>query len=388
MRQTWHACVFYSRLSNPVMMFEALLGYFEVLPPLARFLLLVALSLVAAKLFQVFSLNIIKRFIRVRKGELSRVVYDELHAPIYLTVALVGIYFSISEVEFVARTIRYLERSVLTAAALIWTWASIKIGNEVLKFVKESEDSRFDYEFAPIFENVWTAIVLIASAFIIISGIWDVNLTPILASAGVLGIVAGFAAKDAIANFFGGLALYFDNTYTLGDYIVLDSGEEGIVVDIGIRSTNVKTRDDVIITVPNSLLNSSKVTNESAPDTKSRLVIPVGVSYDSDIDHVEESLLEVAENESAILDHPKPRVRFEEFGDHALQYRLLTWIPNPIEKVRARHKLNQGIFKKFKEEEITIPFPQRTVHFAEDTEGQRKDFNVSDRNRKNESQDR
>lgn len=369
-REVTRACVFYSLLSNSVMMFEPVLGpaiaYFNVLPSTAQFLVLVALSLVAAKLVQVFSLKIVKQLVEIRQGKLSRIIYDGLHAPVYLTVALWGIYLSISEVNFLAETTFYLERVVLTAAAIIWAWAINRIGDRTLNFVKETEDSRFDYEFAPIFENVWTASVVIISAFIVVSGVWRINLTPLLASAGILGVVGGFAARDAIANFFGGLALYFDNTYKLGDYVVLDTGEEGIVVDIGIRSTDVKTRDDVIITVPNSVLNSSKVINESAPDKKSRLVVPVGVSYNSDIDKVEESLLEVANDESAVLDHPRPRVRFKEFGDHALRYELFAWIPNPIEKVRARHKLNQGIHKKFREQDIKIPFPQRTLSFNDD----------------------
>jgi len=347
------------------MMLEPILGpaltYFELLPATAQFLILVASSLVAAKLVQVFSLKIVKQLIEIRQGKLSRIIYDGLHVPVYLTVALVGIYLSLAEVSFLDRTTIYLERTILMASVIVWAWAVNRIGDNVLDFIKESEDSRFDYEFAPIFENVWTTLLVILTAFIVISGVWNIDLTPLLASAGILGIVGGFAARDAIANFFGGLALYFDNTYKLGDYVVLDTGEEGIVVDIGIRSTDVKTRDDIIITVPNSVLNSSKVINESAPDTKSRLVVPVGVSYDSNIDQVEEALLEVAENESSVLDHPKPRVRFREFGDNALEYELFGWIPNPIEKVRARHKLNQGIHKKFREEDITIPFPQRTL---------------------------
>ena len=342
---------------------------FNSLPATAQFMLYVAASLVMAKLVQVFSLKIVKRLIRKWKSEFLDIVYDHLHAPIYLTVALAGVYYSILEVEFANQTIQYLERTVLTLGLIIWAWAVNRIGDNVLEFVKETEDSRFDYEFAPIFENFWTAMVVVLAGFGTVSGIWGIDLTPILASAGLLGVVGGFAAKDAIANFFGGLALYFDNTYKLGDYVVLNTGEEGIVVDIGIRSTNVKTRDDVIITVPNSVLNSSRVTNESSPDSTVRLKIPVSVSYNSDIDEVEDAMIEVAENEGSVLDHPKPRVRFKEFGDNGLQYELFAWIPNPIEKVRARHKLNQGVFKEFDSRGIEIPYPQRTLTFDRDDEG-------------------
>jgi small-conductance mechanosensitive channel len=113
------------------------------------------------------------------------------------------------------------------------------------------------------------------------------------------------------------------------------------------------------------VLNSSRVTNESSPDSTIRLKVPVSVSYNADIDEVEDALLAVAEEEPSVLEHPKPRARFREFGDNGLQYELFAWIPNPIEKVRARHKINQSVFKEFDRRGIEIPYPQRTVHMAD-----------------------
>lgn len=343
-------------------MLEQAVTLFAGLPPIGQFAVLTVLSVVIAKAVQIFSLKIVRELVLKTNGELQNIIYDGIHKPVYVTILLTGIYLSSEYTRFLADTSFFLQQIILTVIALIWAWTLIKVGSEVLEFVKESEASRFNYEFAPIFENMWKACVVIVAGFGIVAGIWQVNLTPFLASAGILGIVGGLAARDTIANFFGGLALYFDNTYKLGDFVVLDSGDEGIVVDIGIRSTDLKTRDDMIITVPNSILNSSRVKNESSPDKTGRLEVNVGVSYDSDTDEVEEALLEVAENESSVLESPSPRVRFRSFGDNALEYKLYAWIPNPIEKVRARHKLNTAIHKKFRKEGIEIPFPQRTIH--------------------------
>jgi small-conductance mechanosensitive channel len=344
-------------------MYETILAGFQALPETAQFLTLVAVSLVSAKLIQIFSLKIVKRFVLARDGELSKIAYDELHRPIYITVALIGIYLSISEVNFVDKTVFYLEAIVLTITTAVWGWALNRTGDRILEFVKESESSRFDYEFAPIFENLWTVIVSVVSLFFIISVVWDVNLTPFLASAGILGVVGGLAARDTIANFFGGMSLYFDNTYKLGDYVVLDAQQEheGIVVDIGIRSTNLKTRDDQIITVPNSILNSATIVNQSAPDTRGRLTIPVAVSYDADIEKAEEAMLEVADEANSVLEHPSPRVRMRNLGDSGLEYDLLCWIPNPIERPRTTHKVNRAIVQKFREYDIEIPYPHRKV---------------------------
>lgn len=346
-------------------MYQELVLYFGGLPQVSRFLLVLAAALVIAKLIQEFSLNIVGRAINSRGNELGGIIHDELHMPVYVTVALTGAYAAIYIAEFQPSTNFYMEGVVITLATLVWTWALVRMGNRILEFVKESESTRFDYEFAPIFENLWTAVVVLVAIFWILS-VWDIDITPFLASAGILGIVAGFAAKDTISNFFGGLALYFDNTYKLGDYVVLDTGEEGIVVDIGIRSTNLKTMDDMVITIPNAVLNSSKIINQSAPEKKGRLTVSVGVAYDSDIDLVEELLIQAAKDVPGVLDHPRPRVRFKEFGDHALEYDLYVWIPNPIEKFRSRHKLNREILKKFRKNDVEIPYPQRVIHYRQE----------------------
>lgn len=341
-------------------MLENLLVYFEMLSPFTRFVIGSALALISAKIIQEFSLKIVGGAINSRGNELGKIIHDKLHFPVYVTVALAGIYAAIVVSKFEEATSYYMEGIVLTLVALIWTRSLILMGNSVLEFVKDAEDSKFDYEFAPVFENMWTAIVILTSAFWILT-VWEIDVTPFLASAGIIGIAAGFAAKDTISNFFGGLALYFDNTYKLGDYVVLGTGEEGVVVDIGIRSTNLKTRDDMIVTVPNAVLNSATIINQSAPKKQGRISVSVGVSYDADIELVEQVLLDVADEVPGILEHPKPRVRFREFGDNGLQYDLMCWIPNPMEEIRAKHKLNKEVLKNFRENDVEIPFPQRVV---------------------------
>lgn len=360
-------------------MIEQLLLEFNALPPQAKFVVLSMVSVILAKLFQMFSLNFLERAFR-NWSDFGGVVYKKLHRPIYLTIAMVGIYFSISYSGITGQTAVQMQRALMSLAILIWAYAINKIGDRFLEFVKKTDDSRFDYEFAPIFENLWTSIIVVIASFWIISGVWEINLTPFLASAGVLGVVGGLAAKDAIANFFGGLALYFDNTYTTGDYIALASGEEGIVTDIGIRSTNLKTRDDNQITVPNSMLNSSSVVNESAPNQKARLDLPVTVSYESDVEQVEEVLIEAAESETSVVENPSPRVRLREFGENGIKYELFAWIPNPIERIRTKHRLNKAVFQGLRKEGIEIPYPQRVIHDRRDVGERPYDRNAEVKN--------
>lgn len=192
--------------------------------------------------------------------------------------------------------------------------------------------------------------------------IWDVNLTPLFASAGIVGIAIALAAKDTLANFFGGIALFTDAAYKVGDYIILGTGERGEVVELGIRSTKIKTRDDVMITVPNCIMSTTKIINESAPEVTYRIRIDANVSYDSNLREVEKILLQVAESNTALEKKPEPRVRVRSLGDSGIHLQLLVWVEEPAQRGLQTHNLLKMIHIAFKENGIEIPFPQRTVH--------------------------
>lgn len=215
-------------------------------------------------------------------------------------------------------------------------------------------------------KNLMRVAIVLLAVFWSLS-FWEVNLTPLFASAGIAGIAIALAAKDTLANFFGGISIFADKSFRVGDYIILDSGERGEVAEVGIRSTRIKTRDDVIITIPNSILANSKIINESAPVPNFRIRVPVSVSYSSDLDHVEAVLLRVALEHGGVLHEPAPRVRARAFGPSSVDFELLCWVREPALKGLITHHLLKEIFVNFKRESITIPFPQREVHVVTDT---------------------
>jgi small-conductance mechanosensitive channel len=134
-------------------------------------------------------------------------------------------------------------------------------------------------------------------------------------------------------------------------------------VHIGLRSTRLLTRDDLIIVLPNAVIGKAKVINESAGDsTRRRVRVKVGVAYGSDLDKVREVLLGVAEAEDMVCATPAPRVRFRAFSDSSLDHELLCWVNEPVLRGRALDAINRGVYQAFAENGIEIPFPQRTVH--------------------------
>jgi small-conductance mechanosensitive channel len=193
--------------------------------------------------------------------------------------------------------------------------------------------------------------------------IWGINPTAWLASAGVIGIAVGFAAKDTLANLISGISIVADTPYKIGDYIVLDTGERGRVTNLGMRSTRLLTRDDVEVTVPNAVIANAKIVNESGgPWVKHRIRVPVGVAYGSDVDEVCGVLEEIANSLSDIVKQPAPRVRMRALGNSSLDFELLAWIDHPEMRGRVRHDLLMSIYKVFNQKGISIPFPQTDIH--------------------------
>jgi small-conductance mechanosensitive channel len=213
----------------------------------------------------------------------------------------------------------------------------------------------------PLFDLMLTVIIVAIGSYALLQ-VWNIDATAWLASAGVIGIAVGFAARDTLANLFAGFFIIADAPYKHGDYVVLDSGERGEVTKVGIRSTRLLTRDDVEITIPNSVIANAKILNESGGRwVKYRIRIKVGVAYGSDVDQVIRVLQTVAEEQTKVCHTPSPRVRMRGFGDSSLDFELLCWIEHPVNRGVISHELYMAIYKAFAEHEIEIPFPQRDL---------------------------
>lgn len=325
----------------------------------------IALAMIAAAILLAATTIRLSRWYLVASRDrqtspLSHALFEESYVPIAVTIVALGVYYALRIIDQV-ETSQVLIGAILTLLTILWGRALIRLGKKWIEIVNESERS---YEFTPIFKNLWTIAIVIIGVLLLLA-IWDLEVTPFLASAGILGIILGFAAQDAIANLIGGIALYFDNTYKVGDVIVVDEDKRGTVMDIGIRSTTVRTTDNVLITVPNAVLNSTEVINETAPRRHVRIRIPLSAAYGTDHSDVERLVLEACEDAPLIRESPSPIVLFSGFGDSALLFELRAYISHPLSEKRAVDQINRRVYDAFNEEGITIPFPQRELSFLD-----------------------
>jgi len=177
----------------------------------------------------------------------------------------------------------------------------------------------------------------------------------------VLGVGIGFGLQNIVSNFISGLILLFERPVKVGDRIEVDD-VWGDIRQIKLRTTEVVTPDNISIIIPNSKLLENNLINFYHGARSIRLRVPVGVAYGSDIDKVTRILREAAEKEKSVLGRPEPKVWFREFGDSSLNFELLCWVPDAAAKFDIIDHLNRTIDKRFREEEIEIPFPQRDVY--------------------------
>ncbi len=330
--------------------------------PIILSVLIILGAVIAAKIMDMIFTRIFKRIVNKTQTNFDDRILQLLHRPIFYSILFIGFSVAVKTAELP----NYIDYALVgifkTSTILIWLFVVMKVLILSMEWASQkTSNPLLQQKTLPLFNNLGKiAIGLFGIYFIFLS--WDININGILASAGVLGVVLGLAAKDTVANFFAGIFLMADSPFKEGDYILLDTGERGYVKQMGIRSTRFMTRDDIEITIPNSVIAASKIVNESGgPGETERVRITLHVAYESDIDDVKALLISIALGNENVLKAPEPRVRFREFADNGLKLQLLFWIHKPEIRGRTVDAVNTEIYKQFSQNNISIPYPTMKV---------------------------
>jgi small-conductance mechanosensitive channel len=295
------------------------------------------------------------------------VVTGSIGGPIMIWSLMLGIYFATEALDLPERSTRLIEHTLLILTILSLTlMASRLVGNLIRHY-----GSR-----VPGATPVTTLTQNLAQLFIVLVGVlillrhFGVSITPILTAFGVGGLAVALALQDTLSNLFAGFYVSVAGQVRLGDYIKLNTGEEGYVTDISWRSTTIRALAHHINIIPNAKLAQAVVTNYCLPERRMSLTIAISVSYDSDPDHIERVLLEEVEGAAGtitgLLAEPAPLVRFiPGFGDSALNFSLICQVAEFVDQFLVQHELRKRIWKRFRAERIDMPYPTRTVYLRE-----------------------
>ena len=335
--------------------------------PYVRAGFILAGSMAAALFARLVFTRLILSWSKKTRTQVDNRLADVLHGPVVYSIILAGIALAIVDFNF-KPSVNFIALGIIkTFAVIIWGRAAMQTGTILLEILSRQVDrvSWIQPKTLPLFEIVLKIVVIGGSLYFAFVA-WQINVTSWIASAGIVGIAVGFAAKDTLANLFAGVFILADAPYKIGDFIILESGTRGVVTDIGIRSTRLLTRDDVEVTLPNAVIANSKIVNETGgPHQKMRVRARISVAYGSDVDKVREILYSCVKGIDHICNQPEPRVRFREFGDSGLLFELLAWIDKPVYIGIVLDRLNTKIYKTFNEAGIEIPYPKQDVYIKQ-----------------------
>jgi small-conductance mechanosensitive channel len=335
--------------------------------PFLKFVLIIVFGYIVAKLFQFVIVGVTSFFTRKTKTLLDDKLIALLKRPIFLMILILFLIISIRGLEMDQSFRIATERILQTFLVLFLMMRGFKVLHLLLHALGALRDryQMIQAKTVPLFELVGK-ISLFAIASYVVLIIWGINPTAWLASAGVIGIAVGFAAKDTLSNLFSGFFIIVDAPYKSGDYIVLDSGERGKVTHVGIRSTRILTRDDLEVTLPNAVIGNATIKNESSGRwVKQRIRLAIGVAYGTDLDLVCDELLKIANANENVCKDPDPRMRMRAFGASSINFELMCWIDDPEIRGRVKHQMFMDIYKKLNELNIEIPYAKQDLYIKE-----------------------
>jgi small-conductance mechanosensitive channel len=208
--------------------------------------------------------------------------------------------------------------------------------------------------------------VIIAIGILIFLNTLGISITPLITALGIGGIAVALALQDTLGNLIAGINISLSKRIRIGDYIQLDSGQEGYVVDMTWRLTTVRQLPNNMVVIPNTKLAQAIVINYNLPEREMSTLVQVGVSYDSDLEHVEEVTIDVARTVLQKVEGGVPGfdpfIRYHTFDDFSINFTVILRVAEFVNKYLVQHEFVKALHKRYKEEGIEIPFPIRTLH--------------------------
>jgi MscS family membrane protein len=300
--------------------------------------------------------------------KLDDIILLAVGTPLVVAIIALSAYFALTRFDIVPQSMGGISTGQVINAVfiLLMAWiASVFFSNLIRtygKVIAQKTETNLNRLVPTLLVSVRYLIWFVA--FLLLLANFDIDITALLAAAGIAGIALALAAQDILSNFLGGAIIAIDKPFRIGDRIRIDTFF-GDVVALGGRSTRIKTLDNKVVTIPNSTITKGVVINYSQPDTTLKIRIPFSVAYGSDMDRVTEVLLEIvreAEKKTPwVITDPAPSVYFREFGESSLNGQLTLWTNNYDYEWEVQDWVNRRIARRFAEEKIEMPFRQVDV---------------------------
>jgi len=326
------------------------------------------LSIIILLILRNISFRLLHRWAMKTDTEVDNIIIKSFKIPSLYWCIAIGLYVGIGISGLPDKYVFYIGKAIHVIVILSIAIASANLSGKV--FTHYIQKSNLPIPTTGLAYGILKGTILILGILITLSVI-GISITPLITALGVGGIAVALALQDTLANLFAGIHLLIEKSIRVGDFVRLETGQEGYVEDITWRTTRIRMLPNNMVIIPNNKLSQSIVTNYYLPEKRMSLLIPVGVSYSSDPERVERILVEEAKKAvgdiQGLLGDPEPFVRFiPGFGESSLDFTLICQVREFVDQYLAQHELRKRIFRRFKQEGIEIPFPHRTVYLREE----------------------
>jgi small-conductance mechanosensitive channel len=299
------------------------------------------------------------------KGDI--VIINSMRGMVIIWLLIAGVYGAILSIPMSPSLLAHLKQILLVVVILSGTLVMAKMTAGIVSIYVQREDVPLPS--TSIFRNLTKVLIFLIGILIILHSL-GISITPILTALGVGGLAAALALQPTLANLFSGLQIIAAKQLHPGDYVKLDSGEEGYVTDVTWRNTTIRALPNNMIIVPNSRMASAIITNYYQPQQETAVLIQVGVSYDSDLKKVEKATIEVGkevmkEVEGGIPEF-EPFIRYHTFDDSSINFTVILRTKEYVGQYLIKHEFIKRLHERYNKEGIVIPFPIRTVYMTEE----------------------
>ncbi|MCI0404556.1 MAG: mechanosensitive ion channel family protein [candidate division Zixibacteria bacterium] len=321
---------------------------------------------------------VLGRVARLAQATTAR--YDDLliqavRGPVVLWFLILGIYFAVKAAPLPPELKLFLGKLSTVVILFSATWVLARLAGGLADEFSAQAGGALPK--TSIFKII-ARLAVLAVGFLVILQTLGISITPILTALGVGGLAVALALQDTLSNLFAGLQILAARQIRVGDFVRLESGEEGYVTDITWRHTTIRMLPNNRLVVPNAKLAAAVVLNYYLPDTELAVLVPVGVSYDSDLERVERVTIEVAagimKTVAGGVPEFAPFIRYNEFDDFSINFTVILRGREVVDQHLIKHEFIKALHRRYRQEGIEIPFPVRTVQLKrqEEQSGRRK----------------
>jgi len=335
----------------------------EIIVPVSIFLITLVTGYIVRKIL----FSRLSHWARKASTHIDDIFIAAIKAPFIIWCLMLGIYFALELSKLPQDFVHIADKILLVLGIISAVLVLTNISAQLIKLYSSRIESTLPV--TSLTQNI-TRIIIFGIGILIILNSLGISITPILATLGVGGLAVALALQDTLSNLFAGFHITVARQVRIGDYIKLESGEEGYVIDINWRTTKIKMLPNNVVLVPNDKLTKAIITNYYLPDKEMAVLVNLGVHYNSDLEKVEKITCEVArevmQEVAGGVPYFEPFIRYHTFGDFSINFTVILRAKEFVDQYLIKHEFIKRLHERYAKVGIIIPYPIRAINYEQE----------------------